>query len=481
MMTSVLAGLVLSLLPLGGQAYPHLRRDVDFPLDADYAQAKCASTDISHSVEQIWSETAAGNAWNFVKDRWSQGPNRPDGANLNFTSYFSHQFHGLQLWECGTFGSLSNCIQTLGHCGDQSGTAGDVDVPAAYVILNSFVQIHNIHQTIHDDLGNVQSQMQSQVGPFQSTFSPQKELPIDIWKEVLDVLGFVTGFFYASVFNSVLKDALKNVGVEKHGEIKDAYNTLISQTITTASRELPANTDALGIQNDLAASLGAIAKYWQDFTATANANLFSGNSDSMNSLFGLINNGAAITQLNVNDQDVLAAVEKILYGYVIPQAWSVSPQGLHPAVIASPGDDCTSFAQPNTSGKHMNDDTAAQTHVCMNGVIYYVVNAHSDGHLEPLPGGTFDTLHGGAWGGVGLDDIVISVIAGYQHNNNQNSFGMPDIATLLSGDNVDGDSLVLTNGIQTPGFFQIPFCDSFETFEQNINAGDPSMANWPCF
>jgi len=56
----------------------------------------------------------------------------------------------------------------------------------------------------------------------------------------------------------------------------------------------------------------------------------------------------------------------------------------------------------------MNDDTAAQTHVCMNGVTYYVVNAKSDGSMEPLPGGTFNTLSGGAWGGVRLDDVVTS-------------------------------------------------------------------------
>jgi hypothetical protein len=140
--------LVLSLFALGAQAGPLnqtlLAKNVLFPQDADYAKATCEASDITHSVEQIWSDTSASSAWSFVQGRWSQGASRPDGANLNFTSYFSHQFHGPQLWECGTFGSLSNCIQTLGHCGDQHGTSGDVDVPAAYVIMNSFVQIHNV-------------------------------------------------------------------------------------------------------------------------------------------------------------------------------------------------------------------------------------------------------------------------------------------------------------------------------------------------
>ncbi|KAF4460291.1 DUTPase [Fusarium albosuccineum] len=450
-----------------------------FPKDADYAKATCAGTDITHPVEQIWSDTAATSAWNFVKDRWSQGPNRPDAANLNFTSYFSHQFHGPQLWECGTFGSLSNCVQTLGHCGDQDGVSGDVDVPAAYVIMNSFVQIHNLHQTVHDDLGNVQSQMQSQIGPFQSTFSPKKELPVNLWKTILDVLGFMTGFFYASVRNSVLKDVLSKVDISKHGELKDSYNTLISQAITTASRHLPANTDSLGIQNDLSSSLGSIAKYWQSFIATTNADLFSGEEKNLNALFGMINDGSSITQLKIGDQDVLATVEKLLYGYMIPHAWAVSPDDLHPAIIASPGDDCTSYAQPDTTSKIMNDDTAAKTHVCMDGTIYYVVNAKSNGSVEPLPGGTFDDLSSGSWGGVRLDDMVTSVVNAYKQNNNANGYSLPDIASLLSSST--GDDLLLTNGIQTPGFFNIPFCDSVQTFQDNLAAGNPSMKNWPCF
>ncbi|KAI5464235.1 hypothetical protein BGZ63DRAFT_461361 [Mariannaea sp. PMI_226] len=485
------AALILSLFALGAQAMPVAQANTDgnvflsvsdYPPNSPFVQASCAGSDISHPVDQIWSDTAAADAWNWAVGRWNQGANRPDGANLNFTSYFSHQFNGPQLWECGTFGSLSNCIQTLGHCGDQKGTSGDVNVPGAYVILNSFVQIHNVHQTIHDDLGAVQSNMQTQIGPFQSTFSPKKDLPIDLWKEILDVLGFMTGFFYAGVWNSVMKDVFKNIGSDKHGEVKDAYNTLISQTITAASRHLPSQTNALGIQNDLAASLGAIANFWQNFIAEANAELFSGASDSLNALFGLINGGAALNQLTIGDQDVLSTVETILYAYMIPQAWAISPQDLHPVIIASPGDDCTSYAQPTTTGKIMNDDTAARTHVCLDNVIYYVVNAKSDGTVEPLPGGDFNTLSNGNWGGVRLDDMVISSLAAYKNNNNANGYSRPDITTLLGGgDSIDSDSLGLTNSIRTPGFFNIPICDSVDTFQQNLGAGNPSMANWPCF
>jgi hypothetical protein len=130
--------LAVGLLALDANASP-VRRGNPFPSNVGYAKAKCASTDISHAVDQIRSDVEAVDAWNFVKDRWNQGPNRPNGANLNFTAYFSHQFNGPQQWNCDTFGDLSNCDQTLGGCGDQFGKSGDVDTPAAYEILNCFV------------------------------------------------------------------------------------------------------------------------------------------------------------------------------------------------------------------------------------------------------------------------------------------------------------------------------------------------------
>lgn len=166
-----------------------------------WVAASCSVTDHSNAVDKIWDDTHADDVFNWVKDRWNTNP-RPDGGNFPYTAYFSYNFQGPYNWDCSTFGSLSNCAQTLGHCGDQGGTAGDVDVPGAYVIMDSFVQIHNVHQTIHDDLGNVQSSMQAQVGNFQSTFCPQLKSQTDLWKAILDTLGFMTGFFYAATWNN---------------------------------------------------------------------------------------------------------------------------------------------------------------------------------------------------------------------------------------------------------------------------------------
>jgi len=41
-------------------------------------------------------------------------------------------------------------------------------------------------------------------------------------------------------------------------------------------------------------------------------------------------------QLSYGDQDVLALVEKVLYGFLIQKAWQVSPADLHPIVMFVP-------------------------------------------------------------------------------------------------------------------------------------------------
>lgn len=201
----------------------------------------------------------------------------------------------------------------------------------------------------------------------------------------------------------------------------------------------------------------------------------------MNALYGIINHGAALNTLQFDDQAVLSLLQTILFGYMIPNAWAVSPAGLHPFVVATT-DDCTNFANPDAEVLGMNDDIASNTHVCWNGVTYYVLNAKSGGGVEALPGGDLTTLSNGNWGGITLEDIVVSTVTGYQANNNANGYKMPDVASLLKeGDTSDGDSLALTGSVRTPGFFGLPFCDSTKTFTDNQNAGKPSMLNWPCF
>ena len=145
----------------------------------------------------------------------------------------------------------------------------------------------------------------------------------------------------------------------------------------------------------------------------------------------------------------------------------------------------------------MTDDTAAQTHVCYNGQTFYVLNANWDPQandciakecpvgapdayqFQQLPGGTFNVLSGGKFGGVRLDDIVISSWQAYQLNGNKNGYQIPDESMVIDGQGTEGD-LIFQNGIQTPGFISLPICTDVAKTINIISSISPSGDFWPC-
>jgi hypothetical protein len=110
----------------------------------------------------------------------------------------------------------------------------------------------------------------------------------------------------------------------------------------------------------------------------------------------------------------------------------------------------------------MDDSTAAQTHVCYDGFTFYVVNptwpiSGLSGDLGStlfvaLPGGTWDNMQNPFWGGLSLDDFVISSWEGYKKNGMKNGYS-------TSTDELDSDGILFGDGVRTPGFASLPVCD----------------------
>ena len=116
-----------------------------------------------------------------------------------------------------------------------------------------------------------------------------------------------------------------------------------------------------------------------------------------------------------------------------------------------------------------SDAAAARSNYSVDGLTFYMVDAHDcptdqetpygcgQPKLIPLAGST--QLDGTAWGGVTLDDMVISSYQGYKLNKNQNGYVMPELSKAVDGEGAQGD-FIYQNGIQTPGFFSFPICDA---------------------
>ncbi|KAK7429454.1 hypothetical protein QQZ08_004046 [Neonectria magnoliae] len=71
--------------------------------------------------------------------------------------------------------------------------------------------------------------------------------------------------------------------------------------------------------------------------------------------------------------------------------------------------------------------------------------------LNPLPGGVKTELNGTKWGGVTLEDLVISAYEGWRESDFNNSFPAPDLAASDS-------FLLMESGVRTAGLTSIPLC-----------------------
>ena len=127
----------------------------------------------------------------------------------------------------------------------------------------------------------------------------------------------------------------------------------------------------------------------------------------------------------------------------------------------------------------------SQAHICTDGKSFYLLNAitinkpgdsscseqglnkrfcHTtpaikDLYFEVLPGGSSTSLDGTQWGGLKIDDLILSIYAGYKINGMKNGYTIPttiDPSTLGS----DGD-IILGSGVQTAGLVSGSTCTDF--------------------
>jgi hypothetical protein len=114
-------------------------------------------------------------------------------------------------------------------------------------------------------------------------------------------------------------------------------------------------------------------------------------------------------------------------------------------------------------------------YVCIDDEALFILNAVKPTHpgsplgggrgdvadepsFQELPGANFDNLNGANWGGVLVDDIVISSYQGYLLNGKKNGYQMPQDQMAIDGSGTLGN-IILQNGIRTPVVFTIMVCD----------------------
>ena len=200
----------------------------------------------------------------------------------------------------------------------------------------------------------------------------------------------------------------------------------------------------------------------------------------------------------VDDPTIQNAIEQALYGYLIPQAWSLSNEGIAPFVLDS-GFDCSAV---NPLPKYMSDSTGDASYTCYENKLYYLlsptgraqncdivpcgISTCTDNFFSLPPGIT--ALDGTAYGGVTRDMFIIgyvplalplfplkltrplslnSAVASYQANQNTNGWPRADPS------NSETISALYDTGIETPGVVQIPVCSAETAFANWLEGEQP--------
>ncbi|MCJ1340922.1 hypothetical protein MMC09_006218 [Bachmanniomyces sp. S44760] len=448
------------------------------PAWGDFACVHCNNSILSDETqfaEDRWNAADGDEAWASIKAWWYivsySGPD-PLRAIQGFVPSISYAFDGPTQWDCQDLGATY--CDTVVEC-------GDVNTPAASMILTSFANIHQFYNNMYTGIFNGQEIMETQLAQFAATFAPQNKATISILKIVMDAFGIAFGVIGAAVWNICLKDAafIEKIGAN-HGFLKDSANSATACGLALAKDSQNGIQGQVDTLNDINSILGLLLQGWADITQTYVTELFSGSADGLVLLDAFIYGGAWVDASDSTSlYNLTDIMQNVLYAQLIPQTW-IDHSEVHPVIIYDPDDTMTNPAQAgpifNTDKGNAEDPNMLQARTTYNGYSLWLLDAHDCDRrpgsmttsagcegalLQPLPGQQKLTP-GNPWGGVLTDDINISTWLGYVINGNQNGYIMPD-DSLFTNETENAD-FPFQAGIRTPGFFgNIPVCTYNDT------------------
>ncbi|KAH6889491.1 hypothetical protein B0T10DRAFT_572957 [Thelonectria olida] len=407
-------------------------------LFVDPSKAKCDDpylNDANSAASDRWRAAGAPGALNAVT--WMWNINQSDTVNptrLKYTEYVSNYFNGGDLMICGNMGD-GPCQHTF-QC-------DELNQPAGFLILNSFVGLHIFQRNIYESIQGAMNQMKYSLDKFQDTFSPAVEPEKQGW--LLDFMNGITtivGLGSAFAFNIGLKATAFAANANAYAMAQEGTNLGIGFVLGEVRAHLPAPEDI--IKGDLSTVMGGIFEKWLDAQFEFLRRLFSGTLETQSILAGLVSNGLALDI--TRDLDLGVFVKEAQKLMMIK-------------------DDCI------TSGDDVHwmvdSDDADKISVCHDGHTFFVGYPHFKGYtskgnprelrVSALPGGTDDELNSANWGGITLEDMVISVYDGFRLNGFKNGYKATGQGISINGTTADGNTIAEL-GVRTPGFVPLPLC-----------------------
>lgn len=230
-----------------------------------------------------------------------------------------------------------DCTDTGSNPCSSSVECDDVNTPAAYLILNSMVTLHNLYSDLWHAVVAAQGNMNGMMVKFAETFSPQLEEKISFWKKVLDVVQFGAAIVSAGVWNVPLKTISAFTSSElsrnMHGAVKDSFNAGIAFAINWSKDSAESKKSELSTLGDDAAALTAMVENIQVSNNEYLKYLFGGSEDGFSRLQNMIKGGVMIPKMKENVADLTKLAMHTLYGLMIPMGWAASPQNIKPLMM----------------------------------------------------------------------------------------------------------------------------------------------------
>ncbi|KAL4789112.1 chitinase [Aspergillus venezuelensis] len=462
----------------------------DFDCDHDYVKYS-----MRVYPDQRWRELGCEAAWEDMV-RIYKDVNKPQ-RNMTWWESFVDTFHIGKGANCGQI-TQDSCIKPPTGCHD--GANSDTSGPAAYLIYNSLASIHMMYKDYYDALTVATTQSVFELDLMEDTFAPIPPPEDNEWKLLLiDLITLGTLGTTAPLFNSVLRRAPWFRVGNRLDNGRDTTMTLIGQSTTISKDVLPSSEEywTPQHQNNFTGYLGNVIGMWQNMSTIALDQLFDGKDKNLQILHETITGGKLIEgksdlpaegDEDTDQNNLVANIKKIFYGYSIPALWKESKAHVF---ILEAGHFCEDGPK---MGDYISDDNMELTGACVKDYQYYLVypkgdagscyeDCNTEGYCEMIcneskfsapPG--IDALGSGSFGGIKVSDLVIGAVETWLDNEKEN------IAQPGDGDAKDQLTIdkLLNVDITVPGYVRIPVCKADRAYQSWDTANPDSSENWPC-
>ncbi|GAB1317946.1 hypothetical protein MFIFM68171_08156 [Madurella fahalii] len=443
------------------------------------------------------------HAWSDALNIWRTY----DRGRIPFSESIFDTFQGPRRAQCNTLFATTTCNRVL-PCSEGEGIG-----PAAYGILNSLIDIHQIYSAYFEATLHAADQIYNRFRYFQHDFAPLLEPESAAASRLLaNLVGLGAVMTAVPILNPYLEE--KAFFVANQESPKDATYGFLSAFISTL-RELDTDSgQPLKVHewseekyDDFESYVAQFRWSWPNATELAVRKLFDGSDESIQTLTTMISKGKMMegsyggherpTDRGFFSATMRSSALKTFYTLAIPATWTQPAVGafvMDSGVSCDDGNPLAPELNAET-GRFLSADTANATWACYNNKLYYLVHTggeaqgcqsqcgdvgcipqpHCKNNRFSMPPG-IDELGTAEYGYITVRDLIMGSVRTYERNGKRN--GGPT-AQISDKDTVYS---LIDQDITAPGIVNIPICGPAEAFSNWNNPvySTTRYSTFPC-